>query len=273
MSGLPPAGPAPDSPPPSPEGRQDRRGRFGDAVRFGRDHAAVLVLALVVMIGLAITQATRARTTTLPIDAGPVSATGPSEAESAASAAQASSQVATTGAQGSPTPASAATTVVVQVLGEVRRPGVVELPAGSRIADAVTACGGLTSRGDPGELNFAAVLQDADQVIIGTAASPRGEVRHGLQAGPSTGGGAAGVAGGSSSDAPAASTGGAGEPMDLNQATAEQLDQIPGVGPVTAERILSWRSEHGRFTSVEQLQEIDGIGPKTYARIAPYVRV
>ena len=61
--------------------------------------------------------------------------------------------------------------------------------------------------------------------------------------------------------------------LDLNTATAEQLDGLPGVGPVTAQRILSWRDAHGRFNSVDELQEVDGIGPKTFSQIAPHVRV
>jgi competence protein ComEA len=73
-----------------------------------------------------------------------------------------------------------------------------------------------------------------------------------------------------------ATASGGGEPggqIDLNSATASQLDTLPGVGPVTAERIIAWRTEHRRFSRVEELQEVDGIGPKTYAQIAPHVRV
>ncbi len=149
--------------------------------------------------------------------------------------------------------ATAAAKLLVHVLGEVRRPGVVTLPEGARVKDALSAAGGLTRRARPGDLNLAAPVADGAQLIVGRAGSQmRG-------AGGSGGGG----------------TGGAGAPakIDLNTATAEQLDALPGVGPVTAQKILAWRTEHGRFRSVAELQEVDGIGPKSYAEIAPHVRV
>lgn len=235
------------------------------ALRFGRDHAAVVALALIVAVGLAMTHLMRAHTTTVPVAASvsaPVGSGSPtSPASGAGASASRSLQAAgpTTGPSSGDGSASAAS-VTVQVLGAVARPGVVTLPGGSRVQDAVRACGGLTGAADPGELNLAAVLQDADQVIVGTRASPRGEVRRGSGS-PATG--ASGTAGESSGNTP----------VDLNRATVDQLDQIPGVGPVTAQRIIAWRTEHGQFTTTEQLQEIDGIGPKTYARMAPYVRV
>ncbi len=154
----------------------------------------------------------------------------------------------------SPTPSPTATTqLLVHVLGEVRRPGVVKLTEGARVQDALAAAGGLTRRAKPGELNLAAPVADGAQLIIGRTGS---QVRG---AGGSGGGGTAG----------ADATG----KIDLNTATAEQLDALPGVGPVTAQKILAWRAAHGRFRSPAELQEIDGIGPKSYAEIAPHVRV
>lgn len=152
-----------------------------------------------------------------------------------------------------PPSATAVAQVLVHVLGEVRRPGVVTLPEGARVKDALAAAGGLTRRARPGDLNLAAPVADGAQLVVGRAGS---QMR-----GP----------GGSGGD----STGNAGAPgkIDLNTATAEQLDALPGVGPVTAQKILAWRTEHGRFRSVAELQEIDGIGPKSYAEIAPHVRV
>lgn len=146
--------------------------------------------------------------------------------------------------------------IVVHVLGAVRRPGLVRLPDGSRVEDAIDAAGGLLPSADPAEINLAQPLGDGQQVFIGTRAHPSGEVR-------ATGGGGATTAAG----------GQAGSQIDLNSATASQLDTLPGVGPVTAERIIAWRAEHRRFSRVEELQEVDGIGPKTYAQIAPHVRV
>ena len=123
--------------------------------------------------------------------------------------------------------------------------------------DAIDAAGGLLPAADPGEINLAQPLGDGQQVLIGTSAHPSGEVRQ-------TGAG---------SGTTATGTGEPGGQIDLNSATAGQLDTLPGVGPVTVERIIAWRSEHRRFSRVEELQEVDGIGPKTYAQIAPHVRV
>ena len=122
--------------------------------------------------------------------------------------------------------------------------------------DAIKAAGGLTSAARPGELNLAQVLADGQQVVIGTARRPAGEVRDQAPNPPN-----------STRDRSPAGT------LDLNHATAAQLEQLPDVGPVTAAAIVAWREQHGRFSRVEELQEVDGIGPKTYARIAPLVRV
>lgn len=144
--------------------------------------------------------------------------------------------------------ASTAPSIVVHVVGQVRRPGVVVLPAGSRVADAVAAAGGLRRGGLLGTTNLARVLSDGERVDVGGAdAAPAG-------GGPGAVGGTAG-------------------PIDLNTATAEQLDSLPGIGPVTAAKILAWRAAHGRFTVVEELAEVPGIGPKTLAELAPRVRV
>ncbi|MFT3861106.1 helix-hairpin-helix domain-containing protein [Micropruina sp.] len=144
---------------------------------------------------------------------------------------------------------SASATLLVHVLGEVRRPGVVSLPEDARVQDAITAAGGFTDRAVPGQLNLAARVSDGAQLVIG---------RKGSQVNAATAPGST-----SASDAT----------IDLNTATSEQLDTLPGVGPVTAQKILSWREQHGRFRAVAELQEVDGIGPKSYAEIAPHVRV
>ena len=152
-------------------------------------------------------------------------------------------------------PTSARPEVVVHVVGAVRRPGLVRLTAGGRVQDALDAAGGLTRAARPGRLNLAQLLADGQQVVIGTAGDATSEVRDGSPpAGSSTGTSAAAT-------------------VDLNKATAAELEQLPGVGPVTAAAILAWRSQHGRFTAVTELQQVDGIGPKTYAQIAPNVRV
>ncbi|MGC3953515.1 MAG: ComEA family DNA-binding protein [Propionicimonas sp.] len=152
-----------------------------------------------------------------------------------------------------PTPTPPAR-ILVHVLGSVARPGVVELPEGARVRDAIAAAGGLTADADPGELNLAAVLTDGTQLIIGDAGRPRGEVRG--DGGGQGGGGAGG-----------------GQKLSLNSATQAEFETLPGIGPVTAGRIVAWREQHGRFSRIEELQEVDGIGPKTYAQLADLVRL
>lgn len=154
------------------------------------------------------------------------------------------------GAAAVATPAAKETgTVTVDVAGKVRRPGVRTLAAGSRVVDALERAGGARGRVDLTALNLARVLVDGEQILVGRPAAP--------------GGIAAGVA----SNAPPS----AGALVNLNTATGEQLESLPGVGPVTAEKILSWRESHGAFSSVDELLEIDGIGEKTFAELAPLV--
>jgi competence protein ComEA len=154
----------------------------------------------------------------------------------------------------SPSTSERPTRLVVHVLGEVRHPGLVRLPENSRVQDAIDAADGLTGRADPAELNLAQPLADGQQLVIGTTSDPTGEVRDGQE---SSGGG------GNSATAT----------LDLNRANQAQLEELPGIGPVTAQAILTWRQQHGRFSRIEELQEVDGIGPKTYAQISPHVRV
>ena len=127
--------------------------------------------------------------------------------------------------------------VVVDVVGAVRRPGLYRLAQGSRIADALTRAGGATAKADLAQVNLAAPLADGEQVVV-----PRRGV-------------AAAAAGSGSAGAAAA-------PVQLSTATLEQLDSLPGVGPVTAQKILDYRQKHGAFQSVDELDAVPGIGPK-----------
>lgn len=167
-------------------------------------------------------------------------------------------------------PAAASPTsgpVYVHVAGAVRRPGLVELTAGSRVADAVRAAGGLTRRADPASVNLARLLVDGEQLVVlrrGAAPVPAA----GLPVGPGTG--ASGAPAGAGGSVPGGPTGG---PVDLNSATLDQLDALPGIGPVLAQRILDWRSQNGRFTSVEELGEVSGIGEVTLRDIRDLVTV
>jgi competence protein ComEA len=144
--------------------------------------------------------------------------------------------------------------VVVSVVGRVVRPGLVRLPEGTRVADALAAAGGALPHTDVMALNLARRLSDGEQLLVGVAPPP------GQPALPV--GGAA------------ASTGSGPPPaLDLNTATLEQLDGLPGVGEVTAQRILDWRAAHGRFSSVDQLREVSGIGQARFTKLRNLVRV
>jgi competence protein ComEA len=141
--------------------------------------------------------------------------------------------------------------LVVDVEGAVRTPGLVRLPAGSRVADALRAAGGVRPGTATTGLNLARKVVDGEQLLVGATAPPAGA----SAAGPAAG-----------SPAP-------GALLDLNAATAEQLDALPGIGPVLADRIVQWRTAHGRFTSVDQLREISGIGARKYDSIHSLVTV
>lgn len=149
--------------------------------------------------------------------------------------------------------------VTVHVVGQVRHPGVLRLPPGSRVADAVDKAGGATTHANLSAVNLARPLVDGEQVRI-----PRpGEQVAAAQSGGPGAAGAGGAAGG----------GDAGGPVNLNTASQAQLEELPGVGPVLAQRIIEWRTEHGRFTTVDELGEVSGVGEKTFAQLQPKVSV
>lgn len=143
-----------------------------------------------------------------------------------------------------------ATELVIDVIGKVRKPGIVTVPKGSRVYEAIEAAGGLKGRPDTSALNMARVLSDGEQILVGMEPAQV--------------------------SAPAATgVGGAvpGAKVNLNTATAEQLDTLPGVGPVTAQAILDWREENGRFGSVEDLLDVKGIGDATLDELRDFVIV
>ena len=131
--------------------------------------------------------------------------------------------------------------LVVHVVGAVRRPGLLRLPEGSRVADAVARAGGATRRADLAALNLAAPVVDGAQVLVPQRAAATSGPRPGAPG--------------------AAAAAGAGAKISLSSATAEELDQLPGVGPVTAQRIIEFRTAHGPFGSVDDLDAVPGIGP------------
>jgi len=139
--------------------------------------------------------------------------------------------------------------IVVDVSGKVRQPGIHRLPAGSRVADALRAAGGAKAGTDLTGLNRARLLMDGEQVVVGGPVPP----------------------------APAATgvgTGGpqAAGPVSLNSATAEQLETLPGVGPVLAQHIIDYRTQHGGFRSIDELTEVNGIGDRRFADLQPLVQ-
>jgi competence protein ComEA len=161
----------------------------------------------------------------------------------------------------SPDGASSAVTVgaasggsaTVHVVGEVRRPGVYRLRLGLRVQDAIKRAGGAKSGADLQAINLAAKLTDAQQVVVPEKARAAAS---------------ASAVGGADATAPAGAAGEAGvattpgPPINLNSATAEQLDTLDGVGPATAQKILEYRAQHGGFRSVDDLSQVSGIGPK-----------
>ncbi|WP_411076775.1 helix-hairpin-helix domain-containing protein [Streptomyces sp. cmx-10-25] len=155
-----------------------------------------------------------------------------------------------------PLASSGTKVVVVDVGGKVRRPGVLTLPAGSRVEDALQAAGGVRSGADLTGVNRARVLSDGEQVLVDVPGAQAGGP------GPGSGGSAGGAGGG----------GVPGAPVSLNTATVEQLDTLPGVGPVLAQHIVDHRTEHGGFRSVSELREVSGIGERRFADLEPLVR-
>ncbi len=156
--------------------------------------------------------------------------------------------------KGQPDPAApaVAATVAVHVVGEVRRPGVYELPGGARVRDAVDAAGGLLGGAEQAAVNLARVVVDGEQIAV-----------------PRKGDLLAGAAGSGGAGAPG--TGAPGK-VDLNTATAEQLDTLPGVGPSTAAKIVADRTANGPFRTVDDLMRVSGIGPSKFDALKDLVR-
>jgi competence protein ComEA len=205
----------------------------------GRRPAAALVAAAVAAAVVIAFLTWRSRP--VAVSAPPVAAVSPVAATSPAPSGRAS---------------PSGTPIVVAVAGKVRRPGVVKLATGARVLDAVAAAGGPLPGADLGLLNLARRLSDGELVVVGLPAATV----------PAGAAGAVPVA-------PATGVDSSGTALDLNAATVEQLDGLPGVGPVLAQRIVDYRTAHGRFDSVDQLRDVDGIGDAKFAQLRDRVRV
>ncbi|TCC32477.1 ComEA family DNA-binding protein [Kribbella sindirgiensis] len=238
-------------------------------------HIAVLAVLLVLGLTWAAWTFLKARPEPLP-DTRPSTTTtgsavirptpnpGPAQTQPAANPSATNQPPATNQASG-PNPTSGATQppgdgtssnpppVVVHVAGKVRRPGLIRAPAGSRVADVLTLAGGPLRGVDLTTLNLARQVTDGEQIIVGATTQPPPPTQPSATAGPSP------------SSAPTA-------PVNLNTATLDQLDALPGVGPVLAQRILDYRTQNGPFTTIDQLQEVPGVGPKKFDSLKPHVR-
>ncbi len=159
--------------------------------------------------------------------------------------------------------ANAATVLVVAVEGKVRHPGLVRLPAGSRVADAIEAAGGVEPGTDLSFVNLAQKVVDGELIVIGMTAPPGVGATTGSN---SSGSGGLGVGGSGGPAQP-------GAPINLNTASEADLDTLPGIGPALAQRIIDYRSQHGAFRSVDELRNVSGIGDAKFAEIKDLVTV
>ncbi|WP_223736479.1 ComEA family DNA-binding protein, partial [Streptomyces purpurogeneiscleroticus] len=247
-------------------------------LRCGTDPKALGALAVVLLLAVAFAvhhfwtarpQTVRAPTAQHASAAAPGS--GPTAAERAGPAGLAGPSGAAAGGSMAGAAAGAVSgpadrRIVVDVAGKVRRPGIHRLPPGARVADALRAAGGVLPGTNTRTLNRARLLADGEQVVVGApAAAP---------AAPGAAAAAPGTAapGGGASGGSLAAGGAPAGPVSLNSATAEQLDTLPGVGPVLAQHIIDFRTQHGGFASVDQLQEVNGIGDRRFADLRPLVQ-
>lgn len=237
----------------------DPTGRRGPRIRWrtGRQAAALLCLASLALLSWFWWQAANVTAAVSPISSvnssengdatGPEPDTGPTAGTDT-----------TPGGSEDGAPAK----IIVHVAGAVVHAGIVELPQGSRLHEAIAAAGGGAPDADPDQLNLAAVLEDGQKVLV-----PRqGET---VPAGDAADGdtGAQGSPTGGDRSPPAAGK------INLNIAEPEELATLPRVGPVLAQRIVDWRTQHGRFQRVEELDAVEGVGPKLLAVLLPLVRV
>jgi len=204
---------------------QTLRARVTQHIRFHpREAGAMAVLGMLLVVGAGLAYLRARPAAALP---------PPSGAASTASAAATS---------------SAANSIVVDVVGAVRKPGVYDLPAGARVIDAVRAAGGFLPEAEPQAINLARPLVDGEQIVV-------------LKKG----------------EAPAVATGGSaqqpGGKLNINNATESDFDGLPGIGPVLAQKIVAYREQHGPFHSIQDLMKVSGVGPKKFETLQALITV
>jgi competence protein ComEA len=237
-----------------PETGTDGASSWIAAVRADPGRAGVIALGVVGVIAVLVTLFTLARDDTPPVASAKLP---PVQMVSSAS----------------PTPDAAAPQpdepVVVSVVGLVHKPGLVTLDPGARIADALTGAGGPLDGADLLGLNMARRVADGEQIVVGIASAPGQPAAMGSSISPGEGAVSATTA-----TPPTAGNISAPESLvNLNSATAEQLDALPGIGPVTAAAIVAWRDANGSFSNVDQLGDVDGIGPARLEKLRDLVHV
>jgi len=245
------------------------RGGWAARLRADPGRAGAIALAAVAALAVLVTIVTLVRDRPAPVMSAKLP---PVEKASTASPRPApsprSSEIPSAGR-----PADADRPVVVSVVGLVHTPGLVTLAPGARIADALKAAGGVLDGADTIGLNMARPIADGEQIVVGLA-PVSGQPR---SLGSSVASGSAPVPGptpgATPGSGPASAKPKAPAVVDLNTATVQQLDALPGVGPVTAAAIVAWRQANGKFTSVDQLADVEGIGPARLEKLRALVRL
>lgn len=241
-----------------------------DAARWAPSRTAVVVVALCALLaalvfGVRLMLAPDRSSATATASAKPLQVAGRATVSGTPSGGAAATS--TPGTPAGPAASGSPSLLNIHVVGAVRSPGVVTVAPGARVEDAVKAAGGLKGA-DASGINLARPLADGEQVIVPRPGeTPPAPAPPASPAGGQPAGGAAGA------PASPGSSAGASGAVNLNTADAAALDTLPGVGPVLAQRIIDWRTEHGRFSSVDELGEVSGIGDKALERLRSKVTV
>lgn len=250
--------------------QRDRRWRS----RFARPHLVIVSVIVVIGICLAGWAVLRVRPIALAAPHKGSSASTDSASPADSSTARPSSSTAAPAGPASAGESTSPPTIKVHVTGAIKKPGVLRLRKGDLVEDALDKAGGTARRADLGELNLAQPLRDGQQLVV-TKRSAKSDEKSGLHD-PSDGGSQEpGAPSGGDDDTSADQSDSTGpkSKINLNDASKSQLEELSGIGPATADKIVEWRKQNGRFTTIKELQEVGGIGPKRSADLAPHITV